>query len=135
MYYEVLRFIPCSYDLFFPVPMPMIKAPSSAASAVELGAFFLFKFFTFFLQSWPASAIDRAPAVYIRWRPYRSEYTGSLPNSEVNRSRARSVLDWGTVREHLRVLPAFYIKSSQPDLMSSGRSLALIDHRSHFGSR
>ena len=44
---------------------------------------------------------------YFRWRPYRAEYTGSLPNSEVNRRRARSVLDWGTVWEHLRVPPAF----------------------------
>ena len=35
-----------------------------------------------------------------RQRPYRDEYTGSLPNSEVNRRRARSVLNWGTVREH-----------------------------------
>ena len=38
--------------------------------------------------------------LYIRQRPYRNEYTGSLPNSEVNRCRARSVLNWGTVREH-----------------------------------
>ena len=45
--------------------------------------------------------------VVFRWRPYRAESTGSLPNSEVNHRRARSVLNWGTVREHLRVLPAF----------------------------
>ena len=44
---------------------------------------------------------------YSRWRPYRVEYTGSLPNSEVNRRRARSVLDWGTVWEHPWVPPAF----------------------------
>ncbi len=37
-----------------------------------------------------------------RQRPYRDEYTGSLPNSEVNRRRARSVLNWGTVQEHRR---------------------------------
>ena len=43
------------------------------------------------------------------WRPYRAEYTGSLPNSEVNRRRARSVLNWGTVREHPWVLPAFFM--------------------------
>ena len=43
----------------------------------------------------------------VRWRPYRDEYTGSLPNSEVNRCRARSVLGWGTAWEALRVLLAF----------------------------
>ena len=45
----------------------------------------------------------------VRWRPYRAEYTGSLPNSEVNRRRARSVLGWGTAWEVLWVLPAFAI--------------------------
>ena len=49
----------------------------------------------------------KSPFTYIRWRPYRCEYTGSLQNSEVNRSRARIVLRWGTAREVLRVLPAF----------------------------
>ena len=43
----------------------------------------------------------------IRWRPYRVECTGSLPNSEVKRHRARLVLGWGTAREDLRVLLAF----------------------------
>ena len=43
----------------------------------------------------------------IRQRPYRNEYTGSLPNSEVNRCRARLVLDWGTVWEYPWVLLAF----------------------------
>ena len=42
-----------------------------------------------------------------RQRPYRAEYTGSLSNSAVNRRRARSVLNWGTVREHPWVLLAF----------------------------
>ena len=55
----------------------------------------------------PTSACEH---LYDCWRPYRAEYTGSLPNSEVNRRRARSVLDWGTVREHLRVLPAFFTR-------------------------
>ena len=32
------------------------------------------------------------------------ECTGSLPNSEVKRRRARLVLGWGTAREGLRVL-------------------------------
>ena len=41
-----------------------------------------------------------------RQRPYRDEYTGSLPNSEVNRRRARSVLPWGTGWEALWVLLA-----------------------------
>ena len=45
----------------------------------------------------------------IRQRPYRNEYTGSLPNSEVNRCRARSVLGWGTAWEVLWVLLAFSI--------------------------
>ena len=40
-------------------------------------------------------------------RPYRVECTGSLPNSEVKRRRARSVPGWGTAREALRVLLAF----------------------------
>ena len=44
-----------------------------------------------------------------RWRPYRSEYTGSLQNSEVNHCRARLVLRWGTAREVLRVLPALLL--------------------------
>ena len=43
----------------------------------------------------------------LRWRPYHVECTGSLPNSEVKRRRARLVLGWGTAREDLRVLPAF----------------------------
>ena len=40
-------------------------------------------------------------------RPYRVECTGSLPNSEVKRHRARLVLGWGTAWEDLRVLSAF----------------------------
>ena len=46
-------------------------------------------------------------AHYRRQRPYRVECTGSLPNSKVNRRRARLVLGWGTAREDLRVLLAF----------------------------
>ena len=52
-------------------------------------------------QQWSA-----APGA-VRRRPYRYEYTGSLSNSEVNRSRALSVGEWGTVSEAIRVLPAF----------------------------
>ena len=48
---------------------------------------------------------------HIRWRPYRVECTGSLLTSEVKRRRARSVLGWGTAREDLRVLSAFYSSS------------------------
>ena len=44
-------------------------------------------------------------------RPYRSERTGSLSNSEVNRCRARSVLGWGTAWEALWVLRAFSFPS------------------------
>ena len=47
--------------------------------------------------------------VFLRQRPYRVECTGSLPNSEVKRRRARLVLGWGTAREDLRVLLAFAI--------------------------
>ncbi len=43
-----------------------------------------------------------------RQRPYFVEYTRSHPNSEVKRRKARSVLGWGTAREDLRVLPAFW---------------------------
>ena len=48
-----------------------------------------------------------AKRTHLRRRPYRDEYTGSLPNSEVNRRRALSVGEWGTVSEAIRVLPAF----------------------------
>ena len=44
-------------------------------------------------------------------RSYRDEYTGSLPNSEVNRRRARSVLGWGTAWEALWVLLALFVFS------------------------
>ena len=77
----------------------------------------------------------RRPAFFLfRRRPYRDEYTGSLPNSEVNRCRARLVLDRGTVWEALRVLRAFYF------IFAHGRARFLPRkadylHRSHFGSR
>jgi hypothetical protein len=48
--------------------------------------------------------------VLFRRRPYRVEYTGSLPTSEVTRHRARLVLGWGTAWEHPRVLSAFCIR-------------------------
>ena len=67
------------------------------------GAFFLSIFLTFSGEY----RSQRSSGYSVRWRPYRAEYTGSLPNSEVNRRRARSVLNWGTVREHPWVLPAF----------------------------
>ena len=44
-------------------------------------------------------------------RPYRDEYTRSLPNSEVNRRRALSVLGWGTAWEAIWVLLAFWVGS------------------------
>ena len=47
-------------------------------------------------------------AVGFRQRPYFVEYTRSHPNSEVKRRKARSVLGWGTAREALRVLLAFW---------------------------
>ena len=48
---------------------------------------------------------------HTRCRPYRTEYTRSLPNSEVNRCRARLVLVWGTDWEHPWVLTAFFRRS------------------------
>ena len=51
----------------------------------------------------PTSLAER---LYLRWRPYRVERTGSLPTSEVKRRRARLVLGWGTAREDLRMPPA-----------------------------
>ena len=50
-----------------------------------------------------------ARELIVRQRPYRNEYTRSLPNSEVNRCRARSVLGWGTAWEVLWVLLAFLL--------------------------
>ena len=47
-------------------------------------------------------------------RPYFVEYTRSHPNSEVKRRKARSVLGWGTAREALRVLLAFFLRFSMP---------------------
>ena len=47
--------------------------------------------------------------LYICWRPYHVECTGSLLTSEVKRHRARLVLGWGTAREHPQVLSAFPI--------------------------
>ena len=55
-----------------------------------------------------------------RRRPYRDEYTGSLPNSEVNRRRALSVGEWGTVSEAIRVLLAFCYPERDPNLNRSG---------------
>jgi hypothetical protein len=56
-----------------------------------------------------------------RQRPYRVECTGSLPNSEVKRRRARLVLGWGTAREDLRVLLAFCVV--QPAHLKPGLAL------------
>jgi hypothetical protein len=44
----------------------------------------------------------------IRRRPYRVLCTGSLLTSEIKRRRARLVLGWGTAREDLMVLSAFF---------------------------
>ena len=52
--------------------------------------------------------------LYICWRPYHVECTGSLLTSEVKRHRARLVLGWGTVWEDLRVLTAFYLSTFKP---------------------
>ena len=54
---------------------------------------------------------ERQPMDYesCRQRPYFVEYTRSHPNSEVKRRKARSVLGWGTAREALRVLLAFFL--------------------------
>ena len=74
--------------------------------------------------------------VSLRWlngcqRPYRNEYTGSLPNSEVNRCRARSVLGWGTAWEVLRVLLAFSFYSQtlvRRKLVSHTKAVSLLTY-------
>ena len=55
-------------------------------------------------------ALSAMGNIGVRQRPYRVECTGSLPNSEVKRRRARLVLGWGTAREDLRVLLAFCLR-------------------------
>ena len=58
----------------------------------------------------------------LRLRPYRVEHTGSLPNSAVKQRRARLVLRWGTAREDLRVLLAFFFRRvSLFNLLEAGR--------------
>ena len=61
--------------------------------------------------------------VFFRQRPYRVECTGSLPNSEVKRRRARLVLGWGTAREDLRVLSALSADERTPLLVERERLL------------
>ena len=70
----------------------------------------------------------------VRWRPYRSEYTGSLQNSEVNHCRARIVLRWGTAREVLRVLLALFIFWVMR-LSSSARRFSGISAPRYRGTR
>ena len=65
---------------------------------------------------------------HCRQRPYRDEYTGSLPNSEVNRHRARSVVNWGTVRENLRVPLAFLLHLPCPRAWLGGAPRSLAAH-------
>ena len=57
-----------------------------------------------------------------RLRPYHDEYTGSLPNSEVNRHRARSVLGWGTAWEDPWVLQAFCFALLNPNTNPNTKS-------------
>ena len=66
--------------------------------------------------------------VFLRQRPYRVECTGSLPNSEVKRRRARLVLGWGTAREDLRVLLAFW-NCKNSDVQRNGNRFRLQRHR------
>ena len=63
--------------------------------------------------------------IVFRRRPYRVEYTGSLPTSEVKRRRARLVLGWGTAREDLRVLSASSCATAVP-LTGAAISVTLI---------
>ena len=63
----------------------------------------------FFTDNWDSTLPSQSTRFHsVRQRPYRNEYTRSLPNSEVNRRRARIVLRWGTAREVLRVLLALF---------------------------
>ena len=57
--------------------------------------------------------------LYICWRPYHVECTGSLLTSEVKRHRARLVLGWGTAWEDLRVLPASPAKQGKTQLVKT----------------
>ena len=61
-----------------------------------------------------------------RRRPYRVEYTGSLLTSEVKRRRARLVLGWGTAREDLRVLSAFFFLFFSCKEISKRQRFALL---------
>ena len=81
---------------------------SGVALAVQLLAVLSLLFF--------APVFIIAQAQVFRQRPYHVECTGSLPNSEVKRRRARLVLGWGTAREGLRVLSAFAIAVSNVDM-------------------
>jgi hypothetical protein len=71
-----------------------------------------------------------------RQRPYRVECTGSLPNSEVKRRRARLVLGWGTAREDLRVLLAFWFGALCRRRCSTHRTAhaARLRRRQHRGN-
>ena len=75
-----------------------------------------------------------AQRLTVRQRPYRSEYTGSLQNSEVNHCRARIVLRWGTAREVLRVLLALFIFWVMR-LSSSARRFSGISAPRYRGTR
>ena len=95
-----------------------------------------------------SSWVHRSTARYGCRRPYRDEYTGSLPNSEVNRRRALSVGEWGTVSEAIRVLPAFFpvashstraadIRAAQIEYNEAawpGRGLSTVLAQDHFCS-
>ena len=71
-----------------------------------------------------STSCPRKPRLhYSCQRPYRVECTGSLPNSEVKRRRARSVPGWGTAREALRVLLAFFHTWGSLAKRSSGGTL------------
>ena len=120
-----------------------------------LGNYFRWRFFVaiFFACIIGKAIILRNSTPNRRWRPYRAEYTGSLPNSEVNRRRARLVLVRGTDREDPWVPPAFYLARKKGGRCRFGGAVPLFflvpfrhpggrddsgdlySHRSHFGSR
>ena len=59
------------------------------------------------LSEWLRALLANSDKCF-RCRPYYVENTGSLPNSEVKRRKARLVLGSGTAWEPLRVLTAFF---------------------------
>jgi hypothetical protein len=92
---------PPFFPLSFPPFLKMCAAETACAHICEKGG----------NEKGRMDLLHRTIAVendyFVRRRPYRVEYTGSLLTSEVKRHRPRLVLGWGTAWEHTRVQSAF----------------------------